>query len=295
MARTIADFITDDLRSRIASGAPLPGNLTLAALSQHYQVSTTPVRLAVGRLLDQQYLERQTGNRLRVNPLRVPDSPAPNLEPDHAPTPPPNIDDWEAALTEEIIRKSLRRESDYLREEATSARLGLGRTVVRGLFSRLAGKGLLEHLPRRGWRIRPIDVSDLDAYLQVREALELKALDLALDRLDPDDLNRMLLGNLRASGSLNNEIHQYLIDRSHNPYIRDFFQLHGLSYRLLLEFAAPETRNVESMARQHRAILRALLDRDWPRARRALARHIRAQRPLVHRLLDLISRNSAAG
>ncbi len=105
----------------------------------------------------------------------------------------------------------------------------------------------------------------------------------------------MLRGNLRSVDRLNNELHQYLVDRSQNTYIREFFEVHGLYYRLLLDFAAPEAHAVHTMARQHRDILRALIDQDWPKARRALAKHIRAQRPVVRRLLERIGHDTAAG
>ena len=55
---------------------------------------------------------------------------------------------------EEIIRSSLSGEARYLREDQTAQKYGVGRTVVRQVFGHLAGSGMLEHLPRRGWRIR---------------------------------------------------------------------------------------------------------------------------------------------
>ncbi len=39
------------------------------------------------------------------------------------------------------------------------------------------------------------------------------------------------------------------------------------------------------MAGQHREILRALLDKDWRKARQALSEHIRAQAPVVKMLV----------
>jgi DNA-binding GntR family transcriptional regulator len=292
MAKTMVHYIAGDLRSRIQAGEPMPENLTLSGLSLRYGVSTTPVRAAVRQLVQESVLVRLEGGRFSVNPVRRGQQPP---EPEQLPDRPPDIEHWEAVLAPEIIRMSLRGETTYLREEATSARLGIGRTVMRGIFGRLAGKGLLEHLPRRGWRVRTFDASDLDDYLEIREALELKALDLARDRLDPLDLARMLEGNQRASGRLDNNLHQYLVERSGNTYIREFFEVHGLYYRLLLDFAAPEAHVEQAMARQHREVLRALMDRDWPGARKALARHIRAQRPVVRRLLEQMGKDSAAG
>ncbi len=175
-----------------------------------------------------------------------------------------------------------------MREQATARRLALGRTAVRHAFGRLAGKGLLEHVPRCGWRVRTFDAADLEAYLEAREALELKALDLARPRLVNEDLQRMLRGNSPAAGRrgrLDNRLHAYLVEKARNRYLADFFERHGLYYTTLLDHAAPAAQVVAEMARQHRAILRALLAQDWPRARRRLRHHIRAQRPIIELLL----------
>ena len=59
----------------------------------------------------------------------------------------------------------------------------------------------------------------------------------------------------------------------------------GIYFTTLFAYAAPETQVVRRMARQHRDILRALIAEDWRAARRALARHIRSQGPIVRKLL----------
>ena len=62
------------------------------------------------------------------------------------------VRDLETELATEVIRKSLKGEGDYLREEATSHRFGVGRTAIRQAFLQLAGRGLIVHVPRCGWR-----------------------------------------------------------------------------------------------------------------------------------------------
>lgn len=280
MPDTIAEFIKQDLKARLRSGAGLPDKLTLAALAEHYQVSFTPVRLAVRELIHEHVLLRQENGRIEFN------AQLPAAEELAPPAPPAEADDLEQLLTTEIIQHSLRGEPTYLREEVTAERFGVGRTVLRQALNRLAGQGVIEHLPRRGWRVRLFDETEMAAYLQVRESLELKALDLARPRLVPADLQRMLRGN-RAR--LDNDLHCYLIEKADNRYIRDFFERHGLYYTMLFDYAAPEANVVRAMARQHRTILRALLAQDWKAARQALARHIRAQRPIVQRLLGKLS------
>lgn len=296
MATTLSAFIKRDLRDRLRAGLGPPTDLTIPALAEHYRVSFTPVREALRELIAEGMLRKQDNGRMAIGPARRTARAAEKASPLPAPSPPPNPSaDLESALAAEVLARSLRRDSDYLREEATARRFGVGRTAIRQAFGRLAGRGLLVHVPRCGWRVRPFDDAELDAYLDIRELMELKALDLARPRLDPDDLRRMLAGNAEEDGAqphLDNDLHRYLVEKSGNPYIRDFFDRNGPYFTALLDFAAPETRVVDEMAHQHRDILQALIDRDWSAARAALARHIRAQRPIVRDLMARIAREN---
>jgi DNA-binding GntR family transcriptional regulator len=290
MTTTISNHIKRDLSGRIESGLGPPADLTLAALSRHYGVSFSPVREAIRDLVAEGVLAKGENGRVRLNPLRQaglnPGEPEPL-------SPPPNrAAELEAALAVEVIARSLRRDAKYLREEVTAMSLGVGRTAIRQVLGRLAGRGLVVHVPRCGWRVRPFDEADLDAYLEVREVLELKALELARPHLVATDLRRMLAGNAPAGTvpRLDNDLHGYLVEKAGNGYIRDFFDHHGAYFTTLLDFAAPETRVVAAMAREHRVILRALIDGDWPRAGEALAQHIRGQRPIVRDLMLRVGR-----
>lgn len=290
MSGTIATFIKEDLKARLRAGDGLPEKLTLAALSDHYQVSFTPVRQALQELIGEQVLCKGANGRMSVN------SAARCGHGDNSPLPEPPLPaaEIESALAGEIIQMSLRGETDYLREEITAERFGIGRTVLRQMLNRLAGKGLVEHLPRRGWQVRRFNEAEMIAYLQVRESLELKALELARPHIVPADLKRMLRGNRPEPGHdadrLDNYLHRYLIEKSGNRYIKEFFDRHGVYFAMLFDYAAPEANVVRTMARQHRAILRAMLRGDWPAARKSLAHHIRSQRPIVQRLLQQIAR-----
>jgi DNA-binding GntR family transcriptional regulator len=118
------------------------------------------------------------------------------------------------------------------------------------------------------------------------------ALELARPHLVESDLRRMLSGNVPDGRSprLDNDLHRYFVGKAGNTYIDDFFDRHGAYYTTLFDYAAPETHLVRTMAHQHRAILQALLEKDWTRARQALASYIRAQQPIVLELLRRIGR-----
>jgi DNA-binding GntR family transcriptional regulator len=110
--------------------------------------------------------------------------------------PPPTAQDWDRILIREVMLASLEREPVHLREEALAEKHQVGRSIIRQSLSRLAGADLIEHVPRRGWLVHPIQEEDVVAYLDVRETLELKALDLARPHIDNADLAPMLEGNV---------------------------------------------------------------------------------------------------
>ena len=293
MPATIRDYIKRDLLGRIGAAGDLPADLTLAALARHYGVSFTPVRAAIRDLVAEGVLLKQGNGRVRVDPENA--ATADLAAVGEGPEPTRRSAVVEEALAAEVIGRSLRGEADYVREEAAAQRLGVGRTAVRQALGRLAGRGLVVHVPRCGWRVRPFDEGDLDAYLEVRELLELKAVDLARPRLVEADLRRMLDGNDPGGRPplLNDDLHGYLVEKAGNAYIRDVFDRHGPYFRSLFNYAAPETRHVAEMARQHRDILAALIARDWQAASRALAEHIRSQRPIVKELMTRIGRSAS--
>lgn len=286
MAPKLAAYIQQDLRRRIQRGDRVPDQLTLAALSQDYGVSVTPVRSALVGLVAEGYLHKTGSGRLLVNEDRVGTGSASG-----AVDAPPTPDDWDQALLQDAMLASLEREATYLREEALARRHEVGRSVIRQALTRFAGAGLVEHVPRRGWRVHPLREEDMVAYLDVRELLELKALELARPRLGRGDLLRMLEANPPSKRgqppTLNNELHQYLIDRSGNRYIREFFgQYVARYYTALFDYATPEASVVAEQAERHRRILEALLARAWVRARRELSAHIQSQAEVLRTLFE---------
>lgn len=286
--KTLTHYIEEDLRRRIQAGQDVYP-LTLAGLSHHYGVSFAPVRSALNALIEEGLIRKKKNNgRLEVNADKV------GTKKSYQPVASPlKSADWDRIFIKEVMLASLSGSATYLREEALAEKHGTGRSVIRSAFSRFAGAGLIEHVPRRGWRVRPLNLEDMRAYLQVRETLELKALDLAKAQLVREDLEQMLAANqasdCRDPSMLDNRLHEYIIEKSGNHYIRDFFRQHvTVYYRTLFDYAAPEASVVAEMAGQHRRILEALITRAWKRARLALSEHIRSQERVLSQLLTLV-------
>ena len=284
-AISLTDYIIDDLKRRIQSGEDVSSRLSLAELAKDYGVSITPLRSAMNALIAGGFVEKLPNRRLRLGKRRgrsgAPSRPA---------RVPPTPSDWDSALLKEVTLSSLRPHATYMREEVMARKLSAGRSIIRQAFNRFAGVGLIEHVPRRGWLVRPLSPEDMNAYLAVREVLELKALELARGRLVVSELKELIASNgrpgVRAASQLDNRLHDYVIEKSGNRYLRLFFQQYNARYYTELFYhAAPKTSVVGQMVQQHHGILQALVDGDWTRARKLLSEHIRAQGPILMRLL----------
>ena len=281
----IAAYIKNDLAARLKSGREPPVQLTLDSLAMYYNVSFTPVRTAVAELIDEGLLRKGANRRLtacvqaaadgsKCGALKLPEPPRDPFE----------------SVAGDLVQLSLQGESIYLREEATAEKYGISRSAIRNILHRLAGEGILDHIPRRGWRLRPFRQDDLQSFVEMREALELKALELAAPKLDAEELRRMLDANqLSASPEepplIDEALHEYFIAQAGNAYIRDFFERQGRYYRLLFKWEDHDPGTAISTVLQHREILSALLDGNVPAARSALSHHILNNHPVLSQIV----------
>lgn len=265
------------------SGQQPPTELTLESLADHYEVSFTPVRAAVAELVAEGVLLKGVNRRLVAAPI-----PAHVLRsPSELPEPPRDL---LKVVESDLIRLSLDGEAAFLREEAAAQRYGVSRSAIRNIFHRLAGLGLLLHIPRRGWQVRPFRQEDMQAFNEIREVLELKALELAQPRIAPPKIQAMLDGNRLPTSEaqcpqIDNSLHAYIIEQAGNPYIRDFFERQGRYYEILFDWEDQDRETAIETVRQHRQILEAVLRQDWQSARSALSWHIRWNHPILSKVI----------
>lgn len=291
---TITEYIKNDVQNRLHTGEPLPFKLTLIAISKHYGVSLTPVRQAIDELVRDNIIQRKSNGRLESAIIAPPQAAADNQDNTIMLKLRPH-QDLDDRIRKEVIERSLNRDNEYLREQATAEKYGAGRTVVRQVFSRLAGAGLLEHVPRCGWRVHPFSVKEMTDYLDVREVLELKALDLARPHFKEDELSELLAQNKPGSGKcksqLDLDMHDYWIGHCENQYIQEFFARYSIFYNTLFNLAVIDEQVKHDMAEEHCEIASCLLQKDWRGARRALSKHIRDQQGNVARMIDYLTSN----
>ncbi len=269
----------------------MPAQLTLDALADYYQASLTPVRRAVVILTKEGVINKKGNGRLEPS-VKLPDRKKKRTK--ERPRFPSSLSDPLDVISNDLVRLSLEGEPVHLREEATAEKYRISRSVVRNMLHRLAGRGLLEHIPRRGWRIRPFLQEDMQAFIEIREVLELKALELAIPHLLDADLQEMLAGNQGPiegeSISIDNSLHAYIVEKADNFYIKDFFDRHGHYYGILFDWEDQDEVTALGTLCQHRDILNPLLAKDWSMAKKALSHHIRENHPILSDLQKIYSR-----
>jgi DNA-binding GntR family transcriptional regulator len=173
-----------------------------------------------------------------------------------------------------------------LQEVALSRELGVSRGPIREALGRLAAEGLVTIRPRRGAIVRALSEEEFLWAYQVREALEVMAVRLAVPRLTEDDLAALQqlidemaahadAGDVAAFFDANSVFHHTFFDVARNPMLADIYrQLCGQidRYRLRsLELRGDLRRSIA----EHKALLRAAKARDADKASHLIAEHIR--------------------
>lgn len=93
------------------------------------------------------------------------------------------------AIKEAILRQEIA-PGQPLYEVPLAEKLGISRTPVRAAIARLEREELLKRMPNWGVIVPPVELKDVHDVFELREILEVKALQKAFDRVDPEQLAR---------------------------------------------------------------------------------------------------------
>jgi DNA-binding GntR family transcriptional regulator len=199
-----------------------------------------------------------------------------------------NLTLWQRAhdhLREEILSGRLPAGTE-LQEVALSAELGVSRGPVREAIGRLAAEGLVTVRPRRGAVVRSLSKQEfLEAY-QVREALEMMAVRLAVPRLEQRHFDRLeaLVEAMQRHAEKNDvaeffeanaTFHAELFEASGNGKLLELYrQLLGQMGRYRMR-SVTLRGSLQRSVSEHRAIMRAARRGDVERAVHLISEHIR--------------------
>jgi DNA-binding GntR family transcriptional regulator len=210
-----------------------------------------------------------------------------------------NLTLWERVyrhLRQQILEDRLPPGTE-LSEVALSRELAVSRGPIREAIGRLAAEGLVTVRPRRGAEVRSLTPAELIDSYQVREALEVLAVRLAVPRITSSDLARLdELVEAMAEFARTDQVadffaanvafHELLCELSGNQKLRE------VHHRLEGEISRFQARtlalrgNLDSSVSEHRAILAAVRLRDVDKACDLTAAHIRVPAQRLQESLD---------
>ena len=170
-------------------------------------------------------------------------------------------------------------------ESEIALSMGISRTPVREAVHKLEIEGFLTPLPKGGYVVRGLTISDIEDTFDIRSILESFAGYLAAMRHAEDELIALEVkidefqryldrGDLRRLATVNTEFHEALYGLSRSP--RLIKMIHGL--RDEIYFLRKIILNSKEMARlsnkDHREIVEAIKKREAKKVERQLREHI---------------------
>jgi DNA-binding GntR family transcriptional regulator len=199
------------------------------------------------------------------------------------------------SLLTEVFQGRLRA-GQHLVTQALAERFGVSHTPVREALISLAGIGVIDLLPNRGAVVRRLTPRDVREVSQVRRILECQAVRSACGRTDLAELHS-LAADLRRMQSaappfnarfieearrVDSRLHDLVAASCGNAFLVNEISRLKILFRVFRDVswehdgARNDYHRLAEEAREHLAIVEALLAGDGRTAARAMARHIRS-------------------
>ncbi|MBI0377179.1 GntR family transcriptional regulator [Streptomyces albiflaviniger] len=208
-----------------------------------------------------------------------------------------------AELRDAIVRGDLAPGAP-IRQTTAAQELGLSVIPVREALKTLAGEGIVQYVPQRGYTVTELTAESVDGIFRIRELLETEAEASASVRLRAEDVAAMrsaleaqraavVAADAQATIVSNRRFHFALLDRCDNEWLLKFIRQlwealephRALVYRRAA--AAGDVARGEAILAEHEGIVTAFEQEDIPLALRLLAEHRTGGRSDFHRLLPV--------
>ena len=194
-------------------------------------------------------------------------------------------------LRQAILKGELQ-PGERLMEIKLAERLGVSRTPIREAIRKLELEGLVVMIPRKGAAVANITDKDTKDVLEVRRTLEMFAVEVACDRITPEQLVQLKEAAKAfeaSNGSMDliriaetdMHFHEIIYEATHNERLVQMLNnLRENMYRYRIEYLK-DPNYYNSLVAEHQEILDAVENGDKERARVCMRDHIDNQQLAV--------------
>ena len=198
-------------------------------------------------------------------------------------------------LREAILKGDLR-PGERLMELQLAAKLGVSRTPIREAIRMLEQEGLAVTIPRKGAEVARMTEKDMEDVLQIREALDDLAVQVACDKITQEQLERLMAtmknfelavqaGDLSKIVAYDVEFHDVIYEATDNPKLVILLSnLREQIYRYRVEYLK-EKENYPMLIVEHEEIVQELKQKNKERVADAMRNHIRNQAEVVKNII----------
>ena len=198
----------------------------------------------------------------------------------------------------QAILKGEMEPGERLMEIQLAKKLGVSRTPIREAIRKLELEGLVTMIPRRGAEVAGITEKSLRDVLEVRRALEDLAVELAVERMDADDIERLESARVSFREAVDAKdmiriaqadelFHDSIYAGTYNDKLVQMLNnLRDQMYRYRLEYIK-DTGKRQILLHEHEQILTAVKTRNIELARRTMREHIDNQELTISKKLSM--------
>ena len=195
------------------------------------------------------------------------------------------------------ILKGELKPGERLMEITLADKLGVSRTPIREAIRKLELEGLVVMAPRKGAKVASITERDLNDVLEVRKGMEVLAISLACKRITGEELEKLETieqsfqkliesGNLTELAEMDVKFHDTIYQATNNQRLVQLLNnLREKMYRYRMEYLK-DIAVRRTLAEEHKAICRALRERDEQQAEEYVSIHIDNQQKAIIRSLS---------
>ena len=197
------------------------------------------------------------------------------------------VDAVHDALKQAIL-SSLLRPGERLHVDQLAAKLGVSLTPVRHAIQLLTKEGLVEVKPRSGTFVASVCAQDVRETFELRCALECMAVEKAVDRIGPKDLQQLRSlvkamrrpivdeAGQRQHEANNKEFHLILLRAADNRRLLETYDALNANIKIARIHAADTdwVTRLDQEQDEHEAILNAIEEKHAAQAVKAMRKHI---------------------